>query len=242
MAKRFTDTGKFKDIWYRKLSPKYKCIWEFAISECDHAGFLDVDLESMTFHIGEEITEEDLNSFGDRFVFVRPDVIFIPKFIKYQYGKLNPENKVHKSVLLKLEEFEINIAFKPLDNPLEGAKEKENKNNMDMKKEENNTKKINDSIFNPYKSLFESEYKKMWGQKPILMASDCNKILELASDIDDFGELIPGVIKKLRNINFNEIGFKPSISWLLKENNFAKVANGEFDKRIEGEIEDGTNY
>lgn len=121
MAKRFTDTGKFKDPWYRKLSPIHKCIWEFVLSECDHAGFLEIDLESMSFHIGSEITQKDLEFFGDRFNFVKDDLIFIPKFIKYQYGELNPENKVHKSVLKVLEKHNI----KPLGSPLLGAKDKD---------------------------------------------------------------------------------------------------------------------
>lgn len=121
MAKRFTEAGKFKDTWYRKLKPKHKCIWEFVISECNHAGILEIDLESMSFHIGEEITLDDLNFFGDRFQFIKDDLIFIPKFIKYQYGDLNPENKVHRSVLSILDDYNI----KPLGSSLLGAKDKD---------------------------------------------------------------------------------------------------------------------
>jgi len=109
-------------------------------------------------------------------------------------------------------------------------------------KKENGGKVKKEPFLNSHKTLFESEYKKVWGQKPILTRSDCSKILELASDIENFDELIPTVIKKLQKINFKEIGFKPSASWLLKDNNFAKVANGEFDKNAEGGENNGYSY
>lgn len=109
-------------------------------------------------------------------------------------------------------------------------------------KNENEKKVKKDPYLNSHKTLFESEYKKIWGQKPILIGSDCSKILELASDIENFDELVPTVIQKLKKINFKEIGFKPSASWLLKDNNFAKVANGEFDINAEGSINDGYDY
>ena len=45
MVKRFTDTEKFKDRWYRNLTPKQKCIWEYMLSACDIAGFFEIDYE-----------------------------------------------------------------------------------------------------------------------------------------------------------------------------------------------------
>ncbi|MDR3243271.1 MAG: hypothetical protein LBT79_00820 [Elusimicrobiota bacterium] len=113
MAKRFTDTGKFRDAWYRKLNPIQKCIWEYALSECNHAGILNLDLEAMSFHIGAEIKKDDLKVFGDRFVFLKNETIFIPKFIGYQYGELNEAVNAHKGVIELLNKYNIN-PFNPL--------------------------------------------------------------------------------------------------------------------------------
>ena len=59
MAKRFTDTGKWKKKWIRQLDPKYKLFWFYLLDNCDHAGVFDADIESASFHIGLEYTEEE---------------------------------------------------------------------------------------------------------------------------------------------------------------------------------------
>lgn len=97
--------------------------------------------------------------------------------------------------------------------------------------EYNKIEKIIDPYINPIKNYFMDEYEKVFGSKPYLMKDDCFKITELEKDIEDFKECIPIAIKKLSEINFADINFKPSANWLLKENNFAKVMNGEFDKQ-----------
>lgn len=129
MARRMTESGKFRDVWYRNLTPKDKCIWEFMISECNAAGILDIDLSSMTFHIGADITMDDLKAFNSRLVWIREDKVFIPKFIKFQYpGGLNPDNRAHKNILPMLEGYlefdEKEGAWKPLARALQGPKEK----------------------------------------------------------------------------------------------------------------------
>ena len=54
MAKRFTDTNKWDKLWFRKLKPEYKCLWEYLITKCDLAGIYDVDLGLASFIIGYE--------------------------------------------------------------------------------------------------------------------------------------------------------------------------------------------
>ena len=109
MAKRFTDTEKFSDTWYRKLSLLHKVIWEYLLAECNHAGILEnFDLEMMSFKIGAEVTMEDLEKFENRIIFISDSVLYIPKFIDFQYGTLNAQSKVHASVLRELEKYKIN--------------------------------------------------------------------------------------------------------------------------------------
>ena len=78
MAKRFTDSEKFSDPWYRRLSLLHKVIWEYLLAECNHAGVVEkFDIELMSFKIGADVSMEDLLSFGDRIVFVSDSVLFI---------------------------------------------------------------------------------------------------------------------------------------------------------------------
>lgn len=127
MTKRFTDSEKFRDKWYRSLKPKHKCLWEYLISECSLAGIIDFDYESASFHIGEKITEEDIKIFSDR-IYILPDgKFFIPKFIIFQQGTLNQNNNAHKSILKELKKYGIsetleNIEFRtPCQGGLEGV-------------------------------------------------------------------------------------------------------------------------
>ena len=102
MSKRFTDSEKFRDIWYRKLSPTHKCFWEYLLSECDNAGIIEIDFESASFHIGAEVTENDLNIFAGRVIKLKDGKYFIPKFIEFQQGELNPLNNAHKPIIERL--------------------------------------------------------------------------------------------------------------------------------------------
>lgn len=137
MAKRFTDSNKFKDPWYRKLSPKLKCFWEFLLSECNHAGIVKLDLECASFIIREEVTKEDLKSFSNKLQLIEKDLYFIPNFIEFQYGKLNPSNRVHSSVLKELNKYSLLGASMELISPIEGAKDKDKYKYKDKDKEKN---------------------------------------------------------------------------------------------------------
>lgn len=125
MSKRFTDTEKFNNPWYRKLPIKYKILWEYLLSECNHAGLLKIDIDLISFKIGETITIDDLKIFENRITFIKDDLIFIPKFIEFQYGALNTENRVHNSVLKELKKYNLQGAIKPLTSPIYGAKDKD---------------------------------------------------------------------------------------------------------------------
>lgn len=122
MAKRFTDTTIWERAWFRQLSPKMKTTWRFLLDRCDHAGIWQIDMDLMAFYIGESVTlEEILESFGDR---VSPlgDKIFIPAFVEFQYGELNPANRVHASAIAILKK---QGAYKALASPMQGAKDKD---------------------------------------------------------------------------------------------------------------------
>lgn len=134
MAKRFTDTAKWDKGWFRRLSPKMKCAWEYITDRCDHAGVWDLDFETLSFFVGEDVClEEALTAFGSRACLADDETkLVIPGFVEFQYGHLNPENRVHKSVLQRLEKIG---AQKPLRSTSEGAKDKDKETDTDTDKE-----------------------------------------------------------------------------------------------------------
>lgn len=235
MAKRFTDSDKFSDTWYRKLSLLHKVIWEYLLAECNHAGILEnFDLEMMSFKIGAEVTLDDLKIFEGRIIFISDDVLFIPKFIEFQYGVLSESCKPHKPVIEKLKKYGLfERVSKGYQKGIDTLEEKEKDKDKEIKKE-NKVEKVKklDPYINPIKSFFLEEYQKVFGNKPMLSNQDCNRLVELAADNSDIRELIPLAIARLKCINFGDIGFKPTANWLLKENNFERVINGEFGKKV----------
>ena len=124
MSKRFTDTGKWKKLWFRKLPIKIKCFWIYLIDNCNHAGIWEVDFELASLFIGEPITETETKEYiGDRYTVLKNGrKWFISKFIDFQYGELNPVNRVHKSILYILEK---EGAIKGLKRPVNGCKDKD---------------------------------------------------------------------------------------------------------------------
>ncbi len=127
MSKRFTDTEKWSHSWFRKLLPELKCVWFYLLDKCNHAGIWIADFEAVSFHVGKEIVESDLEHFGEKLYKFDGDKYFITSFIDFQYGELNPENRAHKSVLTILEKQGL---LKTLRSPLKGAKDKDKDKDM----------------------------------------------------------------------------------------------------------------
>lgn len=238
--KRFTDTDKFNDVWYRKLPLLQKCIWEYLLAECNHAGiFENLDLEMMSFKIGEIITLSDLNYFNDRIIFIDEKTLFIPKFIDFQYGKLNVQSKVHLSVIKELNKYSIEYSIdrvsipyqKGIDTIKDKDKDKDiNKDNniININEPTKKNKKI-DPYANNYISEFKKQHKKIIGKIVYLNRNECNALTELAYDIEDFESTIPLVLEKLKKLKFENIGYTPTASWLFKDNHYTEVLNGAYD-------------
>jgi hypothetical protein len=80
-------------------------------------------------------------------------------------------------------------------------------------------------------SAFNKCYEKEFGETPTL---DCNEIETLkkySSSVEGFKEKLPDVIYTLKNLKFpTDMTFVPTAHWLLKDNNFTKLIDGEFGK------------
>jgi hypothetical protein len=110
MAKRFSDTDKFKKPFFRGLSGAYKLLWDYLYHNCDNAGIWIKDFEIAQIYVGSDmpITEDQaIKNFAGRItIFDNGAKWFIPAFIEFQYDctveGLNPNNNAHLSVIKKL--------------------------------------------------------------------------------------------------------------------------------------------
>ena len=103
MAKRFIDSDIFADPWFSDLTPAEKCFWIFILTNCDHAGIWKRNFKMASFLIRTKITDEEkliekMNQDKMRMIRVNGDY-FVPDYIKFQYGHLNPNVKLHQSVI-----------------------------------------------------------------------------------------------------------------------------------------------
>lgn len=76
---------------------------------------------------------------------------------------------------------------------------------------------------------FNIEYEKVFKKIPMLEDCEKEKIVQVSS-WENYQAMLPEILLKLKGLKFEKIDFVPSANWLLKENNFSKMANGEFDK------------
>ena len=135
MAKRFTDTEKWKKPFIRGLQGAYKLLWLYICDDCDHAGIWQVDIEVAQIRIGEKIdSKEAVKSFDEKIIiFDKGNKWFIPSFLEFQYPSgLNPDNRAHNSVIILLEKYSLIISKdKPLISPLKGAMDMDMVKDMD---------------------------------------------------------------------------------------------------------------
>lgn len=115
--KRFTETEKWRDPWFRKLTARQKCLWIYMLDSCDHAGVIDLDWDLAAFQIGGEVKESDLSAFTKQVVKLPSGKFWMPGFVAFQYGRLSRECKPHLPVFAALERHGIDVSAVALNNP-----------------------------------------------------------------------------------------------------------------------------
>lgn len=104
MAKRFTATEKWRDPWFRALSPQEKCAWQYLCDECDVAGVIQLDRELANFLIGGPVDWDTfLASCGNRVEVLDKRHLWISGFCEFQYGTLSENSRPHQAVIKLLE-------------------------------------------------------------------------------------------------------------------------------------------
>jgi hypothetical protein len=97
MKKRFTDTNKWTQLWFRKMTPEQKLVFLFLVDSVDSAGVWEIDIETVSHFTGIKESNIDVFSikgvepFGD-------DKLILPKFIEFQFGELSKSCRPHQAV------------------------------------------------------------------------------------------------------------------------------------------------
>jgi hypothetical protein len=133
MAKRFTDSDKWKKAFIKSLPVEYKLFWLYLLDDCDFCGIWHVGFDVAELRIGLPLVRkraEDLFE-GKIVVFDDGEKWFIPDFIEFQYGTLNEQNRMHRGVLSQLHKYKL----KPLQSPIKGAKDKDKDKDKDKEQD-----------------------------------------------------------------------------------------------------------
>jgi hypothetical protein len=129
MSKRFVDTELWQKEWYQDLSLKEKILVKYIFENCDCAGVWNGNFRMASFIIGESVTVDDLRSINQKkkqFDILGNGIIFVPDFIKFQYGTLSENCKPHKPVIEKLKKYGLyERVWKGYSKGIETLEEKE---------------------------------------------------------------------------------------------------------------------
>ncbi len=105
MAKRFTETNKWQDPWFRALTPTTKVFYLFLLDQVDSAGVWDRDDGLFQFLSGCPIeVDAHLDELAGRVLTLPDGKILVPKFVKFQQrGVLSDACRPHLQILKLME-------------------------------------------------------------------------------------------------------------------------------------------
>jgi len=159
MAKRLSDTNKYKKKFIRSLPGAYKLLWDYICLDCDHAGIWEVDFEVAQLRIGSDMLINEkkaielFNAEENKIIVLNGgSKWFIRPFIDFQYGRLDPNNRVHSSVLRLLAREGIKGLVSPLDEAKDMAKDKDKDKDKDKEDIREKYAFLKDTVF---KKAFE---------------------------------------------------------------------------------------
>jgi len=131
MACRFTITEKWDDEWFWALKPIQKLLFLYLCDKCDLAGFLEINLNKISYELGisKQETEKNFEALKEKIIFSNNNkYIFIVNFLKHQKNyPLNEKSNTYKKIIELLQSklsifgyYSIDEYFnKPLASPLQ---------------------------------------------------------------------------------------------------------------------------
>lgn len=112
MAKRFTDSEKWTDKWFRRLPPDQKLAYLYILDRCDMAGTIEIDEDLAEFQMGCPTDWEGLVKGSEgRLVPIANGRIWVAKFIAFQHGSLSVSCNAHRSALAVVEKYQLPVSL-----------------------------------------------------------------------------------------------------------------------------------
>lgn len=104
--KRFTETDKWKDVWFRELTAPQKLLFIYVIENCNNAGFYEEDMEMMKLQIGMASNHIEGAYKGLTRGLIRASGwCWVKNFLKHQKNdELNESNPAHRQIIRLLAE------------------------------------------------------------------------------------------------------------------------------------------
>lgn len=247
MAKRFTDSEKWEDVWYCNLPMKYKMFWIYVLDKCDNAGFWTPNWAVTKAYVGEDFEQTEVKRFvGNKAIILDSGKWFIPSFIKFQYPRgLKHTSAPQKSVIDKLLKYnQLEYVFKSFPKGYltlkEGLQDKDIE--MGMDKEIDRSKEIDKRDFEPFnlseqneepnnpklsqlqKAEFVELFTPLWMSHPQGNPKRCKEVLKNLTllEYQSLLEFIPGYLKG-NNFTMNLENLIESEKWMPA---YAKVEVG----------------
>lgn len=104
--KRFTETQKWDDPWFRELAGSHKLVFLYILDRCNNAGFWEVDLAALAFH-----TKLEPKHFEGAFKALERGLqgasswVWVRNFLRHQKNdELNPANPAHRQIIALLKD------------------------------------------------------------------------------------------------------------------------------------------
>lgn len=126
VLRRFTDTLKWDDPWFRQLPGVQKLVFLYVIDRCNNAGFWEVDEDAIAWHT--KVDRKHLEGAWkglERGIKGASGWVWVRRFLKHQKNEpLTPHNPAHKQILMlikdQVERFKDCPEFKEFVGPYMG--------------------------------------------------------------------------------------------------------------------------
>lgn len=196
MPKRFTESDKWRDKWFRALRPEYKLAWLYFLDNCDSAGVIDLDTELADFQLGiAPDWEEFFSKCDERIEQLHSGKFWVVRFIEYQYGTLSNDCRAHIPVFASLKkngllDRVLKGYSKGIQRDMDKDKDKDKEKDKDKDKETDKDRwEIPERLDTPSVRQLLDEFVVMRRKigKPIKDVSSTSKVLR---HFDDEGHLV----------------------------------------------------
>lgn len=137
MGKRFTETSKWGDKWFRALGPYEKLGWQYLCDNCDAAGVIDLDRQLADFQVGHAVEWDKLfEAAEDRIEPLKRGKLWLTRFCDFQYGKLTEACRPHRPIIALLQKYGLlERVLEGYQNTTNTPKEKEKEKEQDKDKD-----------------------------------------------------------------------------------------------------------